>query len=477
MVYIKFALVCCQILVLATSVNAMDFDLMNVANRNDNSKDDKNLFNIYNDKWNSHYEQHNIIDILDLNKDEYAESIENIRKIGLSSVQIYVNNEMHNTYVWRPNPEDKPVTMIATNMCKGENLLDYLMRQEVENLNYILLENLMMWLPIGGTEYTTDELLNWLVNQIEKKLASIQKGEIFEKIMTKLHESAEDVKTYVEAGMLDEFMISFTDYQEDEANFEDGHSDNGYEDAESQNSFEQDIQNAIDEAKNEMIDINTEEGEKIATNLITNIYKLAEIYELAAIVASEFNETGDLVKTYTYELDDKGELAKIYELLETGESLEVDKSDKIYELAAEKEKSLCFSSENEAQLLQTAQQAKNALNEFEQKVKGGTTSRELMRELELTVLEYDDEDYPYEKKVAKQDGNIVVPIDLNMSRIWNLLERFEGEITNDWLDVNIKATLLNLKPHLEKYLTKEKYLTNWEQIVEDEEDKEDEDDM
>lgn len=464
-VYGKLVLVCYQILVLATSVNAMDFDLMSVATNKDNKKDNANLQNIYNDKWKSHYSQHDIIKILNLNRDKYAESIENIRNIGLSSVQNYVNyakKTMRHLYLLDENSGDMMDALIVTNIGEAEDISGYLMRQEVKNLNYILLENLMMRLCVAGTTYDMDELLNRLVNQIEEKLASINDGAIFERIMTKVRKSKNDVKTYVAAGALDEFMKSL-DYQEDNCQED--------EDAELQNLFKQDIQNAIDKAKNEMIDINTEEGKKIATNLITNIYKLAEIYELAEIVASEFNETGDLVEAYTYELDEKGELAKIYKLLKTGESLEVDKSDKIYELAVKKKKSLCFSPENETQLLQTAKQAKNALNEFQNKIKGGTSPRELMRLLGLTVLEYDNEDYPSEVRVEEKHYKNVIPIELDMSRIWTLLERFEGEITNDWpndwLGVKIKATLLNLKPHLEKYLT------NWEQIVEDE----DEDDM
>ena len=79
-------------------------------------------------------------------------------------------------------------------------------------------------------------------------------------------------------------------------------------------------------------------------------------------------------------------------------------NDEIYSSAVEKEQVLGFSSEDETKLMQIAQQTKTALNEFEKRVNGGSTPRELMRILGLTFLERDEVDYPNEEEI---DGGVL----------------------------------------------------------------------
>ena len=66
---------------LATSVGAMDVGLMTEVTNNGNEKGKANLYELYENAWEQHYEQHNIIKTLDLNEDEYAESIKNIESL------------------------------------------------------------------------------------------------------------------------------------------------------------------------------------------------------------------------------------------------------------------------------------------------------------------------------------------------------------------------------------------------------------
>ena len=408
-------------------------------------------------EWAKHYKQHDIIKNLNLNKDKYAESIKNIQNIMFTSLEndqklmsgskeIKLSEEMK--YAHMIGTRDKDI-LIVTNMSKYESIVAYLMRQEVENFNYILLENLMFFYLIGKAESTIDELLDWLVTKIENRLARLQDKAIIQKIITKVNKSAKDVKTYVEAGALNEFMISFT-----KKYLYNGNEDNE-EREELGSESEQEYQNSSNNEEDEIVDINTKEGKEIVTNLVTNMYKLANIYEFAMITAFEFDKTGKLVKRYIYEVSPTGELETIYELKGTNELIRINNdinNDEIYSSAVEKEQVLGFSSEDETKLMQIAQQTKTALNEFEKRVNGGSTPRELMRILGLTFLERDEDDYPNEEEVDGGSCKDIGPIDTYMSRIWKLLVNFKDRITDDWHDVNIKVALLSLKPYLEKYL-------------------------
>ena len=115
-------------------------------------------------EWAKHYKQHDIIKNLNLNKDKYAESIKNIQNIMFTSLEndqklmsgskeIKLSEEMK--YAHMIGTRDKDI-LIVTNMSKYESIVAYLMRQEVENFNYILLENLMFFYLIGKAESTID---------------------------------------------------------------------------------------------------------------------------------------------------------------------------------------------------------------------------------------------------------------------------------------------------------------------------------
>lgn len=464
---------------LATSVGAMDVGLMTEVTNNGNEKGKANLYELYENAWEQHYEQHNIIKTLDLNEDEYAESIKNIESLGLSSIENYIKKQMLNIHPFYM--DGKEDLLIVTNMSENESIIEYLMRQEVEHFNYILLENLMPWLLLAESQCSTNDLLEFLVTKIEKRLEKVKNTNVFEEIMAKVKKSVNDVKAYVDAGALDEFMVSWVDSLKNGKVVADDCLDDEHEEdlKKLPNSFEQDKSsiNPLEEEDNRT-DIDTKEGKEIATNLVTNMCDLAKIYDRATIIAVDTkagkrNKAGNVVKQYIVELNTEGKLAKIYELDAANELIKIDKSNEIYESIKDQEQFLQFSAKDEKELLQIARKTKRALNEFDRRIKGGTTCRELMRIMGLVFLgeEFDlDQDKDRESEESKtipfdtKSDKKIIEANLDISTIWNLLVRFEGEITDDWLDVNVKAALMNLTPYLEQYIKDEKKTNKSSQI-------------
>ena len=203
----------------------MDYFELEEVNNSPNIEN-RNVDKYYDRKWKVHYEGHDIIKNLKLDKNKFAESIENIRKLGHSSVQNYFFDKKARDIHTLKLEYSRDDELITTNRGKNEDITEYLKRLDVSNFNYVILENLMqMLLVTKANNDDVDELFSLVVLKLGQRAQDIEEQSSFDSVMDKVHKSVEDVKAYVKAGALDEFMRSFISIKDDLANFANGNID------------------------------------------------------------------------------------------------------------------------------------------------------------------------------------------------------------------------------------------------------------
>ena len=179
----------------------------------------------YNNRFNSHYEKHNIIEKLGLDKNEFAESIENIRNLGQASVKNYINKKAAGIHIFDKrdvyvpgNPNNHAIEqaldginndlLITTGRGQDEDIVDYFNRLDVSNFNYVILENLMQMILSDTGKNTTEDLLETLVLKLNQR-ACLNERLVMGDVLERIHKSRLDVEKYISAGALDEFLNSF----------------------------------------------------------------------------------------------------------------------------------------------------------------------------------------------------------------------------------------------------------------------------
>ena len=178
-----------------------------------------NLSELYFEHWHRNYEQNNIIDKLDLDEDEYSESIENIKQLGLSAISHSINGvdaELSVDELVEPFRD----ILITTGKGEKEDVIDYLDRLSISNYNYVVLENLLYMIAEKKEQSNTQELLDLIQVKIMQRTEQAVTATA-DSIMQKLASSIEDVKQYVKAGAVDMFIKQFldnTDYKINQQN-------------------------------------------------------------------------------------------------------------------------------------------------------------------------------------------------------------------------------------------------------------------
>ena len=179
----------------------------------------------YNNRFNAHYEKHNIIEKLGLDKEMFAESIENIRKLGQASVKNYINKKAAGIHIFDKrdvyvpgNPKNRAIEqaldginndlLITTGRGQDEDIVDYFNRLDVSNFNYVILENLMQMILLDNGKNTTKDLLDNLVLKMNQR-ACLNERLVMGDVLERIHKSRLDVEKYISAGALDEFLNSF----------------------------------------------------------------------------------------------------------------------------------------------------------------------------------------------------------------------------------------------------------------------------
>ena len=178
------------------------FDLSNSAN----------LEKLYFQHWKRNYDHNNIIENLGLDEEEYSESIENIKQLGLSAISHSINGVETELSVDELVEPFRDI-LITTGQGEKEDVIDYLDRLSISNYNYVVLENLLYMIAEKEVQSNTQELLDLIQVKIIQRTEQAATATA-DSIMQKLAKSIEDVEAYVNAGAVDMFITQFLDNTE-----------------------------------------------------------------------------------------------------------------------------------------------------------------------------------------------------------------------------------------------------------------------
>lgn len=185
----------------------------NIADRGQfNLSNSANLSELYSQRWDRNYEQHDILNNLNLDADKYSESIENIKQLGLSAISHSINGvdtELSVDELVEPFRD----ILITTGKGEKEDVIDYLDRLSISNYNYVVLENLLYMIAEKKGQSNTQELLDLIQVKIIQRTEQAATATA-DSIMQKLAKSIEDVEAYVNAGAVDTFITQFLDNTE-----------------------------------------------------------------------------------------------------------------------------------------------------------------------------------------------------------------------------------------------------------------------
>ena len=171
-----------------------------------------NLEKLYFQHWKRNYDQNNIIENLGLDADEYSESIENIKRMGLSAISHSINGVETELSVDELVEPFRDI-LITTGQGEKEDVIDYLDRLSISNYNYVVLENLLYMIAEKKGQSNTQELLDLIQVKIIQRTEQAATATA-DSIMQKLAKSIEDVEAYVNAGAVDTFITQFLDNTE-----------------------------------------------------------------------------------------------------------------------------------------------------------------------------------------------------------------------------------------------------------------------